>query len=257
MLITVDIGNTNIYVAVWNDSQNDKVSSFRFTTFRKATSDEILLRLVNFLALFDIDATNIKHAIIANVVPQMTEVFQQALVGIGVKNIIFLGDILDVIDLPISVDNKREVGEDRIANAYAAKHQFPGENVIVVDMGTATSFDVVLYDKGYIGGAITPGINLAIESLTTATAKLPKISLKKPESICGANTIAAINSGIFYGYIGQVNNIVKTIKLEQKREFRVISTGGLGEIIVESCAEIETYDPDLTIKGLRRIFIEN
>lgn len=255
MLLTIDIGNTNVYVVLW--SNDEKICSFRFTTFQNATSDEMLLRLSNFLSFYNIDIASIHNSMLANVVPQLRDVFKDALKLMGVDKILFVADTLTQSKLPISVDNKDEVGEDRIANAYAARTFFADENVIVVDMGTATTYDIVLNDKGYVGGVITPGINLAIESLTKATSQLPKIALEKPKSVCGQNTISAINSGIYYGCIGQVNNIVKSIIEEKGREFRVISTGGLGEIILSSCKVITGYDPDLTIKGLKKIFEDN
>lgn len=254
MLLTIDIGNTNIYVAVWQNGEDEKICSFRFATMRKATSDEILLRLSNFFAFHRVETAKVTDAVIANVVPDLKSVFAEALKKLGIANIVSIADVLSKLDLLLEVDNKGEVGEDRIANAYAARSFWPQENVIVVDMGTATTYDVVLQDRGYVGGVITPGLNLAIESLTKATSQLPRISLQKPKSVCGKNTISAFNAGVFFGYVGQVNYIIDLLIKEQKRDFKVVSTGGLSSVILESCPIISNYEHDLTIKGLKKIF---
>lgn len=254
MLLAVDIGNTNITLAVF---KGDKViANFRMTTKTPRTSDEYGLFLTDLLRTKGIKVVEIKAVIIASVVPNIMHSFNNAIikyfkikpmvVGAGTKT-----------GIKIATANPKEIGADRIVDLVAA-YEIYGGPVIVIDFGTATTYDLVTKDGSFIAGITSPGIRICANALWQETAKLPEIEIKKPKSILAKDTISSIQSGLVYGYIGQTEYIVKKMIEEAGlEEVKVVATGGLGKLIADSTEAIGHYDANLTMKGLYHIFCRN
>ncbi len=252
MLLVVDVGNTNITLGVFKDE--NIIHRFRMRTKTEKTSDEYGIFIVTLLREKGVEPENIKAVIISSVVPDVMYSFSNGIrkylhaepmiVGPGIKT-----------GISIHTDTPSEVGADRIVDAVAAYKEHEG-NLMVVDFGTATTMDIIS-DKGVFEAAITlPGIRISADALWKETAKLPEIEIKKPTSILAKNTINSMQAGLVYGYIGQVDYIVKQAQKEFGKPLKVIATGGLGRIFVESLDYI-IYDPDLTLKGLKYIYEKN
>lgn len=254
MVLVVDIGNTNIVVGVY---ENDEIiGSWRMVTRSEKTSDEYGIFILNLLKYNDIDYKKIKSVIVSSVVPNLIHSFENAMkkyfnldpliVGPGIKT-----------GITISTDNPREVGADRIVDIVAAYEQYGGP-LIVIDFGTATTYDVVSEKGEFKYGVTSPGIQISADALWTRTAQLPKIEIKKPDSILAKNTITSMQAGLVYGYIGQVEYIVKKIKEEmQNANMKVIATGGLGRMMADETSAIDVYDSQLLLKGLKIIHDKN
>jgi type III pantothenate kinase len=252
MILVIDIGNTNITLGVFKG--NDIIDRFRMRTKTEKTSDEYGIFIVTLLREKGVVLEDINDVVISSVVPDIMYSFSNGIrkyihkepfiVGPGVKT-----------GISIHTDNPSEVGADRIVDAVSAHSDYEGD-LIVIDFGTATTIDVVTA-KGVFEAAITvPGLRISADALWKEAAKLPGIEIQKPKSILAKNTVHSMQAGLVYGYIGQVDYIVKQIQLELDKPFKVIATGGLGRIIVESLEYI-TYDPDLTLKGLKYIYEKN
>lgn len=254
MVLVVDIGNTNIVVGVY---ENDEIiGSWRMVTRSEKTSDEYGIFILNLLSYNNIDYKKIRSVIVSSVVPNLIHSFQNAMkkyfnidpliVGPGIKT-----------GITINTDNPREVGADRIVDLVAAYEQFGGP-LIVIDFGTATTYDVVSERGEFKYGITSPGIQISADALWTRTAQLPKMEIKKPDSILAKNTITSMQAGLVYGYIGQVEYIVKKIKEEMHNEnMKVIATGGLGRMMADETSAIDVYDPQLLLKGLKIIHDKN
>lgn len=252
MLLAVDIGNTNITFGVFHEQQ--LVARFSIHTKTQRTSDEYGILMISILREKGIGGSSIEHAIISSVVPDVMYSFSHAIIKYFNIEPIIVGPGVKT-GISIHTDHPAEVGADRIVDAVAA-YKLYGGPVIVIDFGTATTYDVIT-ENGVFEAAITsPGIRISADVLWKETAKLPEIEIKKPASILAKNTVTSMQAGLVYGYIGQVKYIIETIEKEMKMKMKVIATGGLGRIIVDSMEEI-TYDPDLTLKGLRLIFEKN
>ena len=249
MLLTVDAGNTNITLGVFD--QNELRSTFRITTKENRTSDEFKILIFNLLISDSIDPTAINEVIISSVVPNIMHSLvnsirklfnaEPLIVGPGVKT-----------GIAINAENPKEVGADRIVNVTAAynKHR---RACLVIDFGTATTFDYVS-DKGVFEYTIiTPGIEIAGNALSQNAAKLPAIEIKKPESILAKNTINGMQAGLIYGYLGQVEYIIKQIKKEIGSDMLVIATGGLGKVIAQNTEYINIYNKNLAFYGMKII----
>lgn len=254
MILTLDIGNTNIKTAVFDG--DSLVQYWRLKTDIAATSDEIGVALASLFRYSNLPMTSINGIIISSVVPSINFTMEHMcrsyfkmdpmLVVPGIKT-----------GLNIKYENPRELGSDRIANAVAA-HTIYGGPCIFIDFGTATTFGVVSERAEFIGGAICPGLKLSMEALVMGAAKLPRVEIIKPDSVIGKNTITNMQAGIFYGYVGQVNNIVAKMKEELgKPDMRVIATGGLSRLIATDTNAIDIIDGLLTLKGLRIIYERN
>lgn len=254
MILAVDIGNTNIVVGVYDG--DNIVGSWRMVTRSEKTSDEYGIFILNLLEYSNIDKNNIKSAIVSSVVPNVMYSFENALrkyfsitpiiVGPGIKT-----------GITISTDNPREVGADRIVGIVAAYDMFGGP-LIVIDFGTATTYDVVSEKGEFKYGITSPGIQITADALWQRTAQLPRVEIKKPDSILAKNTVTSIQAGLVYGYIGQVEHIIKKIKEEMKIDnMKVVATGGLGRIIYDETDMIDVYDPQLLFKGLKIIHDKN
>ena len=253
MLLAIDIGNTNITFGVFN---GDKIkTTWRVSTAIHRTSDEYAHLMLSLMERQGVTASHINDVVICSVVPPLLITFEQVcksflkkaplIVEAGVKT-----------GVRIDMDNPREVGPDRIVNAVAA-HQLYGGPVIVIDMGTATTMDVVSKDGRYIGGAIAPGIAISTEALFTRTAVLPRIELSVPKKAIGRNTVAAMQSGIVFGYIGLIEGLILRIQSELEEKARVVATGGFASMAPQATSVIEIVNQDLTLIGLRLIYNMN
>jgi type III pantothenate kinase len=253
MLLVIDIGNTNIVFGVY--SNGTLINHWRLSTVLNKTVDEYAI-LVNSLLYFDkIRLADIKSAIISCVVPPLLFAFQRLCRKyVGVEPIVVEPGIKT--GMPILYENPQEVGADRIVNAVAGfeKH---GRALIIVDFGTATTFDYVTPRGEYVGGAIAPGIMISLEALFERASKLPRVELAKPKEIIGKNTVNAMQAGIVYGYVSLVDGIVTRMKENVRTSPYVMATGGLANLVFEESHSINEVDELLTLKGLKILFEKN
>ena len=253
MILAVDIGNSNIVLGVFDG--DDIIGNWRMVTRKDKTSDEYGIFILNSLKYSNIEKNKIKSAIVSSVVPNVMHSFENALkkyfdiepiiVGPGIKT-----------GITISNDNPREVGADRIVGLVAAYDMFGGP-LIVIEFGTATTYDILSENGEFKYGVTAPGLQITADALWQRTAKLPSVEIKKPDSILARNTIASIQAGLVYGYIGQAEYIVKKIKEEMGIEMKVLATGGLGRIVYNETSMIDHYDPQLLFKGLKILHDKN
>ena len=261
MLLAIDVGNTNIVFAI---CEGETIKwRWRISTDGQRTADEYAVWLHQLMQLEGVERAHIDAAIIATVVPQT--LFNLQRLCRKYFNIDALVVAVGSINLGLRIDlpNPAEVGADRLVNAIAAHAEHPG-NLIIVDFGTATTFDVVSADGSYQGGVIAPGINLSMDALYQAAAKLPRIAVEPPTSAGGGNlgvigkgTVHAMQSGVFWGYIGLIEGLVARITLEVGGPVTVIATGGLATLFNRHTSAIDSVDGDLTIRGLIRIHAHN
>jgi type III pantothenate kinase len=253
MLLVVDVGNTQTHIGTF--AGQDLSEQFRFATVRDSTADEIGAALRNLLALRDLTFADIDASIVSSTVPQLAPEWTQMAER-------YLGHAMPVVGpgvrtgMPIRMDNPREVGADRLVNAVAAYERVEGA-CIVVDFGTAITYDAVSADGAYLGGIIAPGVEISMEALTERAAKLPKIDLGPPRSLIGKSTVDAIRAGVVYGFAAQVDGIVARMRDELGEETEAIATGGLAARIVPYCETIDDLDSELTLTGLRLIHERN
>ena len=250
MLLVIDVGNTNIVLGVYKDTE--LLDHWRISTDRQRTTDEYGVLIRELFYLNDFRADDINAIIISSVVPPVVPTLERMcqryfglsplLIGPGVKT-----------GMDIRYDNPREVGADRIVNAVAAYEKYGGP-VIIVDFGTATTFCAVDAKGVYLGGSICPGIGISTEALVQRTAKLPRIELKRTDSVICRNTIESMQAGVFYGFVGQVEGIVSRMRRELDMSARVVATGGLAVVIAPATKAIDVVEPMLTLEGLRIIY---
>lgn len=254
MLLVIDVGNTNIVLGVY-DGQTLK-GHWRISTDRMRTTDEYGVIIMNlFLHDKTVNAEDIEGVIISSVVPPLMPTLERVsiryfnveplIVGPGTKT-----------GMAIKYDNPREVGADRIVNAVAAYEQYGGP-LIIIDFGTATTYCAVLANGDYIGGVITPGVMISAEALFQRAAKLPRIEVKDPGQVINRNTVSSMQSGMFYGYVGQVEGLVARMKAEMPQGVKVVATGGLAQLISSATDCIDYVEPMLTLEGLRLIYDKN
>ncbi len=253
MLFVVDIGNTDTTLGVFEGEELR--ATWHMATSIHHMADEYAALLLNLLHHQGLKTSDIKEVALCSVVPPLVatfdKLFQQyfhispLVVGAGVKT-----------GVRIRMDNPREVGTDRIVNAAAAHHLYGGP-IIIADLGTATTFDTVYKEGDYLGGAIAPGIVTAAEALFMRAAMLPRVELVHPKRAIGTNTIAAMQSGIVFGYVGLIEGIVARIQQELGEKAKVVATGGYAELIAKETAVIDIVNPDLTLIGLRLIYLMN
>ncbi len=253
MLLAIDIGNTNIILGVFD---GDKLkTTLRISTGIHTMPDEYAGLMLYLLERQGITAPQITDAVLCSVVPPLVATFAE--IGKGYFKVSPLVIEAGVkTGVRICMDNPKEVGADRIVNAVAAHKLYKGQ-VIVIDLGTATTFDAVSKDGGYLGGAIAPGIVTATEALFTRTAALPRVDLTYPQKAIGTNTIAAMQSGIVFGYVGLIEGIVNRIKQELGGKAKVVATGGYSKLLAQETSVIDVVNPDLTLIGLRLIYQMN
>ena len=254
MILTMDIGNTNIKTALFDDME--MVQYWRISTNRNMSSDEYGMILMNLFAYNHISTDVVKGIMISSVVPQINFTIEHMCrTYFDMDPLILEPGIKTGVN--IKYENPRELGSDRIANAVAA-YELYGGPCITIDFGTATNFGVISEKGEFLGGAICPGLKLAAEALTERTAKLPRFELVRPESVIGKNTVANMQSGIVYGYIGQINYLVERMKKELGApNAKVIATGGLAVLVGKESSVIDVMDGLLTLKGLCLIYRKN
>jgi type III pantothenate kinase len=254
MLLVIDVGNTNITLGVFEE--NDLKASFRLTTNTARTSDEYGLEICDLLKAREINIKEISGVTIASVVPKLMHSLTSGIikylnispliVGIGTKTGIKIGAI-----------NPKELGADRVVDAVAADEIYGGP-VLVIDFGTAITYDLITEDGSFIAGVTSPGLRISANALWTDTAKLPEIEIAMPDTILAKDTITSMQAGLVFGCIGQTEYIVKRMLKEAGIEqCRIIATGGLGKIIADATDVIEVYDTNLTLKGLKIISDKN
>ena len=253
MLLAIDIGNTETTVGVFEGEQ--KKTTFQMTTSIHRTADETAVLLISILKSRGLEVSDIREVTLCSVVPPLTVIFDNMIkryfditpliVAAGVKT-----------GIRICMDNPKEVGADRIVDAVAAHHLYGGP-LIIVDMGTATTFEIVSKNGDYLGGAIAPGMLSSAEALFQRAAMLPRIELTPPNKVIGTNTIDAMKSGVVYGYVGLVESMVQRMQKELGGKVKVIATGGFANLIAGETGVIDEVNTDLTLIGLRLIYRMN
>lgn len=246
VILTIDVGNTNTVLGVYKEGR--LVKHWRISTDKDKTPDEYGILLKDLFSFAKIDCEEIKGIVISSVVPPVVTVLEETsqvyfnlqplVIGPGVKT-----------GMNIKMDNPREVGADRIVNAVGAYQEYGGP-LIIVDFGTATTFCAVSENGDYLGGAIAPGVNISTEALFEHAAKLPRVELKKPNRAIGKNTTMSMQAGIIFGFVGQIETLIKKIKEELSPDSRVVGTGGLVELLAAETELIDVVEPFLTLEGL-------
>lgn len=252
MLLTIDVGNTNITVGVFK--KREIITTFRLTTKQPRTSDEYALTLSGILLQNGIELKAVKDVIISSVVPNVMHSLTSAIIKyLDIRPIIVEAGIKTGIK--VVTENPKQIGADRIVDAAGA-YELYGGPVIVVDFGTATTYDLVDENGAFLSGVTAPGIRISAKALWEDAAKLPKIEIRKPDSILAKETISSMQAGIVYGQIGQTEYIVRRMKEEadMSKPIKVVATGGLGSIIAPETDAIDIYDPNLTLQGMRLIY---
>ena len=253
MLFVIDVGNTNITMGVFKEQQ--LLATFRMTAKQPRTSDEYGIQLCALLEHRDFNIQDVKAVVVSSVVPDIMHSLGSAIIKyFHIKPIVISPSLRT--GLTINTENPKETGPDLIVDAVAAYEKYGGP-VIVIDFGTATTYDVVSADGVFEGGVISPGIRTSARALWGGAAMLPEIEIKKPDHILAKETVASMQGGLVYGYIGQTEFIVKKLKESGFEDAIVVATGGLGNILVSETDCIDIYDPTLTLDGLRIIYEKN
>lgn len=250
MLLTIDIGNTNVVAGVYDGS--NIVTVWRMATDRARMPDEWWALLSSLASADQFDLRQLGGAIIASGVPRLTTTFQEMIARRMQRDPIIVNGQLD-LGIRVLTDHPGEVGPDRLVNAIAAHWRYGGP-AIVVDFGTATTFDVISTDGDYLGGAIAPGIVVALEALTSRAARLTAVELTLPPQAIGKNTIHSMQSGTVLGYVGLIEGLVRRISAELPAPPTVIATGGLGRIFTDHTDSIDHFEPNITLDGLRLLY---
>ena len=259
MLLAIDVGNTNIKCGVFAQESAQTpplLTTFRLTTRLARTSDEYGMILSDLLAINRIDRDAITGAVVASVVPGVMHSLTGSIARyLGVSPLIIGPGVRT--GLKIVTENPREIGADRIVDAVAG-YELYGGPILVIDFGTATTYDLVSADACFMAGITAPGIRLSANALWEGTARLPEVEIKKPKSILAQETVSSIQAGLVYGQIGQTEYIIRQVKKESGfDDLKVAATGGIGRIIAAECPAIEVFNSHLTLEGLRIIFDKN
>ena len=251
MLLVIDVGNTNITLGIFRGDELQ--GSFSMTTKLSRTSDEFGIFICNLFKTRGIEPSDIEDVIIASVVPKIMYSLTSGIIKYLGKNPIIVGAGTKT-GIKINIANPKEIGADRVVDAVAG-YELYGGPVIVIDFGTATTYDLITEDGTFAAGITSPGLQICANALWNETARLPEIEIRRPESILAKDTVSSMQAGLVYGCIGQTEYIVERIRKESGiRNLKVVATGGLGKLISESTDSIDIYDPLLTLKGLRLIY---
>lgn len=253
MLLAVDVGNTNTVLGLYQGTE--LAAWWRLTTNRNQTRDEFSFVLSGLLAARGLDRARVEAAIVASVVPPLDAMLRSALREMFGVEALFVGPGLKT-GMAIHYDSPADVGADRIVNAVAGYAQHGGP-LVVVDFGTATTFDVVSAKGEYCGGIICPGLAISAEALFARTARLQRVEVRAPERLIGTTTVGSIQSGLYYGYLGLVDGLIERLLAELGEETRVIATGGLAPLLAEQSRYISHCDDRLTLTGLRLLWERN
>jgi type III pantothenate kinase len=259
MLLTLDVGNTNTVLGLYQLSSNELITHWRISTLRAQTADEYGVLFLNLFSMRKVDATEVSAIIISSVVPPLESTLRQVCERYFNLKPMFVEPGIKT-GMPILVDNPAELGADRLVNGVAAFARYGGP-CIVVDFGTATTFDVISPKGEYLGGVIAPGLAISAEALFSRAARLSRVDVKKPAKVVGTNTVAHVQSGLYYGYIGLVDGILERMLNETRGHDsptpKIVATGGLARLIVSDSRFIEIIDDMLTLDGLRLIYERN
>jgi type III pantothenate kinase len=259
MLLTLDVGNTNTVLGLYRLASDELITHWRVSTLRAQTADEYGVLFLNLFAMRKVEATEVSAIIISSVVPPLESTLRQVCERYFNLKPMFVEPGIKT-GMPILVDNPAELGADRLVNGVAAFARYGGP-CIVVDFGTATTFDVISAKGEYLGGVIAPGLAISAEALFARAARLSRVDVKKPAKVVGTNTVAHIQSGLYYGYLGLVDGILERMLNETRGPDspapKIIATGGLARLIVDDSRFIDTIDDMLTLDGLRLIYERN
>ncbi|WP_055071749.1 type III pantothenate kinase [Clostridium massiliamazoniense] len=257
MILLIDAGNTNIVLGVHKNG--DYIASWRISTDPKKTSDEYAIQVMQLFHQSDLNPNEVNGIIISSVVPNIMHSIENMIRKCFKQDPIIVGPGIKT-GMNIKYDNPKEVGADRIVNSVAA-YEIYKRSLIIIDFGTATTYCAITENGDYLGGNICPGIKIASEALFERAAKLPRVELEKPKSLICRNTVTSMQAGIIYGYIGQVEYIVKKMKEEMtalgEKEPLVIATGGLSKLIYDGTKVIDKIEPRLTLEGLKILYDKN
>ena len=255
MLLAIDTGNTNTVFSVFDDLGQVK-AQWRASTTANRTSDEHGVWLLRLMELEEISPADITGAIIASVVPATLRSLKVLCEDYFKTKALVIGEEGVDLGVEVVIENAHEVGADRLVNAVAAQAKYGGP-LICIDFGTATTFDIIDQDGNYAGGVIAPGINLSLEALHMAAAKLPRVAIERPEKVIGQGTVTAMQSGIYWGYVSMIEGMVARIREEFRADMDVVATGGLAPMFSEATRLIDWTDGDLTMRGLYLIYQHN
>jgi type III pantothenate kinase len=261
MLLVLDVGNTNTVLGVFEPRPSDMsqtrrlIAHWRVTTAKSQTVDEYGVLFRNLFAMNGLEVASVQGTVISSVVPPLDSTLREVCERYFQVKPLFIEPGVKT-GMPVHYDNPAEVGADRIVNSVAAYEKYGGP-CIVVDFGTATTFDVISQKGEYMGGVITPGIGISADALFSRTARLPRVDIRKPPRVLATNTVNSVQSGLYYGYLGLIDGILERLMAELGREMTVVATGGLASLMSSGSKYIREVDDFLTLEGLRIIYDRN